>query len=304
MLRKLNLIIFLGIILPCLVYADKKADTKEASSVGYVRGIYVTQDTFEQTRLLENLIRNSKKVGINTFVVDIYRLSKRYDKNMQLLRDNNIKYVARIDTFPNGGTREQVASIKIREKRYRLIERAVALGAQYIQLDYIRYNTKQPSSMQNVYNVEAVIKWFKERLDKTPTKLGIDVFGEVCSIPSLRIGQDVKVFAGTIDALSPMVYPSHYFPPLAHSNKPYETIETSLTDLKKRFDGKLPFKLYPFIEVHNFRYRYSAPKRIEYIYKQIKAVDDAGADGWYAWSPTNKYAFLFKTLELHRKDLK
>jgi hypothetical protein len=38
-------------------------------------------------------------------------------------------------------------------------------------------------------------------------------------------------------------------------------------------------------------------KTLEYIKAQLKAVEESGADGWYAWSPHNRYNNLFSILE-------
>ncbi len=49
----------------------------------YQRGIYLTQSTVENLNKLTYLINRSKQVGINTFIVDYKRPSKRYSKNIQ-----------------------------------------------------------------------------------------------------------------------------------------------------------------------------------------------------------------------------
>ena len=59
----------------------------------------------------------------------------------------------------------------------------------------------------------------------------------------------------------------------------------------------MPIKMYPYIELSNYHFPMSRPKTLEYIKAQIKAVHDAGADGWYAWSPHNRYDNLFHVLE-------
>ena len=48
--------------------------------------------------------------------------------------------------FPGGGTKEQIENPAIWQKKYTLAKQAVDWGANQIQLDYIRYNTKQKAS--------------------------------------------------------------------------------------------------------------------------------------------------------------
>ena len=60
-------------------------------------------------------------------------------------------------------------------------------------------------------------------------------------------------------------------------------------------------KVYAYIELSNYHYPMTKEKTLEYIKAQIKAVADADADGWYAWSPHNRYDNLFNLLESQQK---
>lgn len=271
-------------------------------SVAMVKGIYVSQPTFEDTKYLNYLITRAKKSGINTFVVDMELPSKTYQNNLALLKSNNINYVARVTIFPNGGGKpEQVTSEAYWEKKYKLIQQAVNYGAQQIQLDYIRYDTKQGASSKHAQDILKILQFYKARLAKLSVPMQVDVFGIASFGEEKNIGQNVKLFSSSVDAICPMVYPSHYEPFRTHAVAPYDTVYNSLKALKGQFDTKeLPFKLYPYIELSNYRYPLSTEKRLGYIYAQIQAAEAAGADGWYAWSPNNLYDNLFKVLETRK----
>lgn len=262
------------------------------------KGIYITQSTMESQRI-KSLVAQAKEVGITTFVVDYNYPNTRYKKNIQLLKDNDIKYVARIVVFPDGGTEEQVRSQKYWEKKFKLVEDAIALDAKEIQLDYIRYKASRKMSPQNAEDINNVIKWFKAKIAEKNIPMQIDVFGVSSFGESKAIGQSPKLFANTVNTLCPMVYPSHYYPVDTHSAKPYETIFTSLKALKAQFGGNLPIKVVPYIEVHNYKYKYTGQKKINYIHQQIKAVEDSGVHGWYAWSANNKYQALFQAMKTY-----
>lgn len=271
------------------------------ANAGMVKGIYVTQPTFEDDAYLNYLITRSKKVGINSFIVDLEIPSEHYEKNIQLLKANNINYVARITMYPGGGTPEQIMSEEYWQKKYKLIKDAIAYGATQIQLDYIRYNTKQGASHEHAKNVLKVIEWYKARLAKQNIPLQIDVFGISSFGEESHIGQNIKLFSQAVDVVCPMVYPSHFEPFRVHAVTPYKTIYDALESIRGQFDNKpLPFKLIPYIELSNYRYPLSTEKRLTYIYAQIQAAEAAGADGWYAWSPHNLYDNLFRVLEMHR----
>lgn len=269
-----------------------------AGAIAKVKGIYINQGTLENTAKLSELIRESKAVGINTFVVDLQKVTRNYQKNINLIKSNGIRYVARIVVFPDGGRAQQIKSTTYWDNKAKLVDTAVQMGADEIQLDYIRYSSKQPASAQNAKDVKAVIKYFKQRADSHKVPLQIDIFGEVSFKESPRIGQNIELFADTIDGACPMVYPSHYHPYQTHSKQPYETVYKSLKALKSKFNNDTtPFKLIPYVEASNYHYRLSPAQKSKYVMAQIKATEDAKADGWYVWSPTNSYSSLFAGLK-------
>src|SRR5579872_1266924 len=209
------------------------------------KGIYLMQATMEDTKYLTYLIERAKKVGINIFVVDLELPSKKYQENVALLKKNNIMYVARIIMFPGGGTPEQIASATYRAKKQRLIETALSYGAEQIQLDYIRFNSKQPPSAEHAITINKIIQSFKNRLASEKIPLQVDVFGITAYGEEKHIGQNIPLFASNIDMICPMVYPSHFQPFSYHFERPYKTVYQSLTSIKEQFDNKLPIKLYP-----------------------------------------------------------
>lgn len=283
MCKQLLIILSLLVVLPTAYAWDK--------------GIYVTQSSVENTRTLNYLIYRSHETGINTFVIDMKHYSNAYARNIKLVHDSGIKYVARIVVFPRGGYDAQVKSKNYWEQKFRLVQHAINLGAKEIQLDYIRYRPSQRPSSQNAKNINEVIKWFKDKVAQQGIPLQIDTFGVANKGESRYIGQNLLLFADNIDALCPMPYPSHHEPYRMHAKQPYETVHTSLLDLKKQFNYNIPFRVYPFIELYNYRYPLSKRQKYDYIYAQIRAVEDSGMNGWYAWNPSNQYDNLFHVLE-------
>lgn len=262
-----------------------------------VKGIYISQSTLEDRKYLEYLIRRSKQAGINTFIIDLNRVTRTYEKNLMLVKNANIDYVARIVVFPFGSDRHKMRSEAYWMTRWSLIDAALDLGADEIQLDYIRYAASNPASSRNSDDVYNVISWFRNKIgNRAP--LQIDVFGESCFKESMHIGQNIVKFAPAVDAVCPMLYPSHFEPYKEHAKRPYNIYYSALESLKSKFSGQEPpFKLYPYIELSNYRHRFSEDQLVGYIQAQIKAVEDANADGWYAWSANNYYDRLFNILD-------
>jgi hypothetical protein len=267
-----------------------------------IKGIYVMQSSLENTNFINYLIRNAKRVGINTFVVDLDIPSRQYRKNIELLKQNNIAYVARIVMFDGGGSHKQITTEDYWKRKYKLVAAAIGYGAEQIQLDYIRYNTRSGSSTEHSKNIYKIVRWYKDQLVSHNIPLQVDVFGISSYGEETHIGQNIPLFAKAVDAICPMVYPSHYTPFSKHVATPYETVYDSLVSIQDQFEGKMPVKLIAYIELSNYHYPLSRAKKLSYIQAQLKAVKDAGADGWYAWSPHNYYDVLFDLLGSDKKS--
>lgn len=267
----------------------------------WVQGIYINEGTMNNAGALKYLIQKSKENGINTFVIDYRYGGRNYSKNIQLVLQSGIKYVARIVVFPDGGTNAQVLSQAYWEKIYALAQRAINLGAKEIQLDYIRYKPSQRPSARNAQNIYQIIKWFKNKLDAQGILLEIDVFGVSAFGDSVYIGQSLTLFADSVDAVCPMLYPSHFEPYQKYAKMPYFAVHSSISAMRQQFYGNLPFKVYPYIETNNYRYPMSPSVKFDYIEKQILAVEDSQVDGFYVWSPNNKYDNLFAVLKNRKK---
>ena len=266
------------------------------SASSMVQGIYLSQYTMENEKFVRHLIEQSKKAGINTFVVDHTRVSSAYTRNIKLVIDNKIDYVARIVVFQDGGSEAHVQDTAGWQSRWKLIEDAVALGVKEIQLDYIRYADEGVTTPRKTEKITAIVQWFKEKLKPLNIPLQVDVFGVVAYGPYHKIGQDLVGWAPHIDAVCPMLYPSHFFWDVRYMKNPYGTYIESLNALKKQFGGKVPFKVYPYIQAFSLRLSYAKMTLPQYIQAQIAGVVDGGADGWYAWNAENKYAALFDAL--------
>jgi hypothetical protein len=297
-----HFIFWIFLILFAQAHAQDQAPTQKAPAQdkahAKVRGIYLTQWNTYNTPFVTYLIKHAKASGINTFVIDMEEMpTDRFKANVALVQQNNIRYVARIIMFPDGGTKAQVANPDFWQRKYKLVQAAINLGAKEIQLDYIRYNTHQPPTPENAKRIYGIIQWYKNKLAGQNIPLQVDVFGIASYGESKYIGQNIKLFSQTVDAVCPMVYPSHYVPFAYHFQRPYETVYESLSLIQDQFDGQMPIKLYAYIELSNYHYSMTHTKTLAYIRAQLKAVQDAEADGWYAWSPHNRYDNLFKILE-------
>lgn len=263
----------------------------------FSRGIYITQSTAENTEKLTGLIQQSQKYGIDTFVIDVNTYpGKRFTANVKKVIASGIHFVARIVVFPHGGTHAQITNQSIWMKRLALAKAAIQLGASAIQLDYIRYEATYPPNPAKAKQILKVVRYFKDELAPHHISLQMDIFGIAALKPAHTIGQDPAMLATSVNAFCPMVYPSHYEPFREHAVHPYETVFHSVSSLKKQLVDFPGVAVYAFIEIYNYRYHLTPEAKSNYIIAEMKATHDAGASGWYVWSPNNHYSPLFAVL--------
>lgn len=270
-----------------------------SSAHAWDKGIYLTQYMLEKPEKLDYFIRNAKETGINTFVIDHEYYSKHYAPAIAKVKAAGIKNVTRIVVFSDGGNANQIHSQEHWEQKMKFADDAIKAGSDAIQLDYIRYSSKEPANPQHAKDVYQIIKWFKTRINAQHIPMEIDIFGEVSYYPSMHIGQDIKMFSDSVDGVNPMVYPSHFWPYQKYSAEPYKTINNSLTALEHQFNGNAPFKVHAFIEAANFHYvkKTSDSDKQKYLLQEIRAVEDSkNVSGWYVWSANNCYDNLFEVL--------
>jgi hypothetical protein len=269
---------------------------RRASFNSKVKGIYIAQSTLENREYLQYLIDQSQQTGINTFVVDLNVVTNTYERNILLIKNSGIRYVARIRLLAAEVNEEQLKSEAYWLSRFRMVEAALNLGAEEIQLDYDHHGNINNLAALNSIEVQKMLSWFKNKIGNQ-AKLQADVHGihEFNTIPSKHHGNSNTAF--NIDACCPVLYPTRFEPYREHAKRPFELVYTALTKFKNTFDGATPFEIYPYIEVSNYRHKFSEQQLQGYIHSQIAAVEAAKADGWYAWNANNKYDNLFAILK-------
>lgn len=183
------------------------------------------------------------------------------------------------------------------------------LGFDEVQFDYVRfpvgddaeaadYGVEVTPATKQEY-IEGFLSYAVEELHQIDMPVTADLFGTVIGneIDVEQVGQDYAKLASTIDALCPMIYPSHYGPgnfdldvPDAH---PYETILAALEGSQSELSD-LPADqcaiIRPWLQA------FSAPwvdGHISYggdeIRAQIQAVYDAGYEEWILWNAACNY---------------
>ena len=181
---------------------------------------------------------------------------------------------------------------------------AYALGFDEIQFDYIRFPSDgdmtrvryagfNPQANTPVKIMRAFFAYLDTELRKKGIPISADLFGFAYwdRDNDLTIGQRIIDAAPFFDALSPMVYPSHYpAGTLGYKNPadyPYEIIAETLKRGKKIMTEfpEVKYADRPWLQDFDIGANYDAKK----IRAEMKAVVDNGGAGWLLWNARNVY---------------
>ncbi len=184
------------------------------------------------------------------------------------------------------------------------------MGFDEIQFDYVRFPTGNVSEQADygvdtaIYTKQQAISNFLNYAVEELHPLGLavtaDVFGTIIrsEIDEQRVGQDYVELSAAVDAICPMVYPSHYangvFGLAVPDAQPYETIFAAMTDSVTEL-SVIPEEeravVRPWLQAFTATW---VKGHISYggeqIRKQIQAVYDAGYEEWILWNASNRYS--------------
>lgn len=187
----------------------------------------------------------------------------------------------------------------------------VAIGAEAyekgfdeINLDYVRYpsdgdmailGNHRPTASVRISTIGTFFAYMdKQFRNMLGVPLSADVFGLTTSAPEgndLGIGQDFLTIAQHVDAIAPMIYPSHYTSGFAGQSvpaqAPFTVIDKATADaIKKLNTAQLPIRIYrPWIQDFDLGTPYGVPE----VQAQISALQKNTIDSYMVWDPANRY---------------
>lgn len=197
---------------------------------------------------------------------------------------------------------------------------AIARGVDEIQFDYVRFPTISTKSGEEPYfgpeattptRIDAINRFLQTARRKIQDPTGVpvtaDVFGIILSseLDGKLIGQGWSTVGLTgVDAVCPMLYPSHYannttlnghtydFPDLY----PHDVMYDALMSGKSSADQEGYATVRPYIQAFTATYiehhlNYKDPE----VNAQIKAIEEAGYDEWILWQSAGDYTNRYGT---------
>jgi len=173
---------------------------------------------------------------------------------------------------------------------------AVKAGFDEIQFDYVRFPSdgdlsiirypgvhSQPMS----WTIPAFVQYARKRLHPLGARVSVDVFG-LAATHDLGIGQIPRRISRYVDAVYPMVYPSHYNPGEYNLSDPEavpgQTVTHSLLDFQTALEGRKA-RLTPWLQDFSLGRTYS----LDDVQAQVRAARSLHAHGFLLWNAEGLY---------------
>ena len=201
---------------------------------------------------------------------------------------------------------------EVQKYLFSLLEEIASSGIDEIQLDYIRFPTQGDLSNSIYYfqkedsvffaqdttyvfrQREDVITDFVAKAETICSKYGATLTADVFAIVSWQresdissTGQNIKRLSEHLDAIHPMIYSSHFSDNFGFRNdvhnEPYYLVYKA-AKLTRLYTAP-SCKVIPYIQANSYMVNYGK----EYVYAEIRAVQDLGLSGYLLWNSQNNY---------------
>ncbi|GBR76131.1 hypothetical protein NO2_0732 [Candidatus Termititenax persephonae] len=241
------------------------------------------------------LLQQAKEASVNTVVCDFNGANPAYLKNFNRAKELGLYRIARIVVFEEGlgATYQTAEDPKNWQHKLALSKQAEDLGFDEIQYDYIRFSDRGTADPRKK---DIIGKFLQDARATVKIPIGADVFGSVAYQPHHIIGQDLTRMSPHLDAVSPMLYPSHFYGDRLRLSNPYRTVLEGSTLGMNKIHG-YQVRMIPYIQGFAMNMGYANISLYQYIKEQIRACEDAGTDGFFVWHAGNEYATTFAVLK-------
>jgi hypothetical protein len=174
---------------------------------------------------------------------------------------------------------------------------AARAGFDEIQFDYVRFPSDGPiesavypgqTAEAPAWTIARFVHYASKELKPIGVRVSVDVFG-LSATRELGVGQKPGRLAKYVDAVYPMVYPSHYNPGEFNlpdpSSTPGMTVAFSLRDFRNAMLGSKAM-LIPWLEDFSLTGDRRPPEEVQ---AQIDAARRNNAKGFLLWNPSGVY---------------
>jgi hypothetical protein len=173
---------------------------------------------------------------------------------------------------------------------------AAEAGFDEIQFDYVRFPSDGdlslirypgPHPQPMAWTIPAFVQYAARRLHPLGVRVSVDVFG-LAATRDLGIGQLPRRISGHVDAVYPMVYPSHFNSGEYNLSDPDavpgQTVTRSLLDFQTALEGRKT-RLTPWLQDFSLGRTYT----VDDVRAQIAAARALHAHGFLLWNAEGLY---------------
>ena len=182
-------------------------------------------------------------------------------------------------------------------------EAASNQGFDEIQFDYIRFpadgaimNCRYDFRTKDSFKSEILSDFLYQAKKTLTAKISVDIYGFNGYYHfGNSIGQDAESFAEYADAVSPMIYPSHYGSLFYRNISPGERERKIIFDsvIRSRINSAFKTDIRPYLQ----GFRLLSPTwGMSYITDQIQFSEKAGGAGFIFWNASCDYSVMEKAL--------
>lgn len=204
---------------------------------------------------------------------------------------------------------------EVQDYNIALAKELVGLGVDEIQLDYVRFpamgdtpditwSTAKTTQKEKHDVITAYVSRVHDELAPTKALLSADVYGVVAWDQGIDVritGQKLEELGKHLDAISPMLYPSHFYSNFDHfaypPDHPDYFVSQGVLKVAKKTAGS-GVRIRPWLQAFPYRIHNYGP---DYVAKQLVANQSAKANGWLLWNAENNYKVGFEGVEKWQK---
>ncbi len=178
-----------------------------------------------------------------------------------------------------------------------LMKELVAMGFDEIQLDYVRFPSDgythdiyyPVKSKSKVKTISSFVQYVNKNLKPLNVNISADLFGITLWFKKdFNIGQILEYIAPYVDAVCPMIYPSHFPRGFNGWKRPNSIPTIVITESMKKADERGFTNIRPWLQA--FWYK---PNQ---VIAQIKAMEKSGYNSWSFWNASGNYSVVFKAI--------
>jgi hypothetical protein len=190
-----------------------------------------------------------------------------------------------------------------------MVKEAMDFGVDEIQLDYIRYPVlgikgadfdATKGKTKKTVIIRDFVRKVHELTKAKKVPLSLDIFGVVADGDRGDIdmlGQDPVMLAPECEALSPMVYPSHYAKGYNGFEVPGDHPEIVGIGTKKILAQIRKFKKQTIVRPWLQAVEWNSPAYgPQYVAAEVRHATQAGSTGWLMWNPAQTYTVTWNAI--------